>query len=184
MNDEIELVGSFADEENCAGAIRALKRARLEPVRVFAPIPSEHIAEAVGARKSPVRAFVLTGGIVGIITGFALTIGTSMEWNLIVGGKPVISIPPFVIIAFELMILFGGISAVLSFLFNARLPALEPTAGYSERFGSDRFGVMVRCAQADGARIESLLRTAGAEEVVHEGAPEQATTYVEGPDKQ
>ncbi len=182
MNGLTELIGSFADEENCVGAIRALKRARVEPTRAFAPFPSEHLLEAIGHRKSPLRALVLAGGITGALSGFALTIGTSMEWNLIAGGKPIISMPPFIIIAFELMILFGGISAVLGFLWWAGMPALDPIEGYSERFSADRFGILVKCPEADSARIEAILRGAGADEVVRNGTRNVGPTG-EGPNK-
>jgi hypothetical protein len=71
---------------------------------------------------------------------------------------------------FELMVLFGGISAVLGFLLNAGVPAFEIDAGYSSRFSGDRFGVVVRCEEGDSTRIESILRDAGAEEVGREAA--------------
>lgn len=167
MNAEIEVVGSFVQEEGCVHAVEALKREGIK-FRVFAPIPSEHLVHAIGRKLSPVRAFVLMGGITGVLTGLAITAGTSMEWNLVAGGKPVVSIPPFIIIMFELMILFGGLSAALSFFFFSGLPQLDPIPGYSTRFGSDRFGVAVECAESESAKIESLMRAAGAEEVVHE----------------
>ncbi|HVN28575.1 MAG TPA: DUF3341 domain-containing protein, partial [Candidatus Binataceae bacterium] len=122
----------------------------------------------LGRGISPVRVFTLIGGITGVLTGVAVTVGTSWEWNLIVGGKPVVSWPPFIIIMFELMILIGGLSAALSFFLFAGLPQLDPISGYSERFGADRFGIAVTCDQTDGSRIEALLRDAGAEDVAHE----------------
>jgi hypothetical protein len=167
MTAEVELVGTFAEEEECVHAVGALKRDGIA-FRVFSPIPSEHLLHAIGRGLSPVRAFVLLGGIAGVLTGLAVTVGTSWEWNLVAGGKPVVSIPPFIIIMFELMILFGGLSAALSFFFFARLPQLEPIAGYSERFGADRFGIAVTCDEGDIAKIETLLREAGAEDVAHE----------------
>jgi hypothetical protein len=167
MSAEIELVGTFADEKECVRAVEALKRSAVA-FRVFSPIPSEHLLHAIGRGLSPVRAFVLMGGISGVLTGLAVTVGTSWEWNLIVGGKPVVSLPPFIIIMFELMILFGGLSAALSFFFFARLPQLDPIAGYSERFGADRFGIAVKCEEADSAKIEAMMREAGAEEIAHE----------------
>ena len=50
----------------------------------------------------------------------------------------------------------------------ARLPQLDPIPGYSERFGADRFGIAVECDEAESARIEALMREAGAEEVAHQ----------------
>jgi len=170
MNGSVEIVGSFSDEQACARCIAMLRGLGPLAVRVFSPIPSHHIEHAIGKPKSTVRAFVLTGGILGILTALAITIGTSWEWNLVVGGKPIVSWPPFIVIIFELMILFGGISAVLSFLFNARVPAFEIEKGYSSRFSEDRFGIVVRCADGESARVESILKDAGAEEVVREAA--------------
>jgi molybdopterin-containing oxidoreductase family membrane subunit len=170
MSGSVEIVGSFADESGCTCAIERLRTANPIAVRVFSPIPSHHIEHAIGKRKSPVRAFVLTGGILGVISALTLTIGTSWEWNLVVGGKPIVSWPPFIVITFELMVLFGGISAVLGFLFNARVPAFEIDSRYSSRFSEDRFGLVVRCAEGDGARFETILRDAGAEDVGREAA--------------
>jgi Protein of unknown function (DUF3341) len=167
MTAEVELVGTFAAEEECVHAVGALKRDGIA-FRVFSPIPSEHLLHAIGRGLSPVRAFVLMGAIAGVLTGLAVTVGTSWEWNLVAGGKPVVSIPPFIIIMFELMILFGGLSAALSFFFFARLPQFDPIPGYSERFGADRFGIAVKCDEGDIAKIESLMREAGAEDVAHE----------------
>ncbi len=166
---EVRLVASFADEEQCVHAIERLREARLRP-QVFAPIPSEKINEALYEGRSRVRAWVLAGGIFGALSGFAITIGTSYEWNLNAGGKPIDSLPPYLIIVFELMILCGGIAGVLGFLFNAGVPALDPIAGYDTEFSGDRFGVTVSCAEADSARIEALLKEGGAEKVVREAA--------------
>jgi hypothetical protein len=170
MSGTMEIVGSFTDEQQCAHCIEKLRGLKAISVRVFSPIPSHHIEHAIGKPKSPVRAFVLAGGITGVLTAMALTIGTSWEWNLVVGGKPIVSWPPFIIIMFELMVLFGGISAVLSFLFNARVPAFEIKRGYSSRFSEDRFGIVVRCEETEGAKMESILKDAGAEEVAREAA--------------
>ena len=170
MSGDIELVGSFADEHECIHGVEALRGSKIQPARVFTPFPSEHLTEALGYGRSPVRKIVLAGGITGVLTGIALTVGTSWEWNLIVGGKPVVSIPPFIIICFELMILFGGICGLLGFIFNAGLPEVGEIEGYNERFGSDRFGVVVRCPESDSGRVEALLKEAGAENVYRESA--------------
>ncbi len=164
------IVGSFDDQELSARAIAALKKARIGEISWFSPIPPEHMEEVSHEKKSRVRALVLTGGIIGVLSGLAITIGTSYEWSLVAGGKPIISWPPFIVICFELMILLGGISAVTSFLINARMPAFDTAAGYQPRFGSDHFGVVVRCEEPDRTRVESILRESGAQEVLLEAA--------------
>jgi Protein of unknown function (DUF3341) len=176
MSSEIQVIASFTEEEFCEHAVAHLRNAGIENFRVFAPFPIETIQQELGRGISPVRLFVLLGGIAGVLTGFAVTAGTSMEWNLVAGGKPVISLPPFIIIMFELMVLFGGTFALLSFFFFATVPRLDPVPGYSERFSADRFGIAVPCASDDETQIgkvESILREAGAEEVARDDTPGQ-----------
>ena len=114
---------------------------------------------------SRVRLFTLIGGLTGTVSGFVLTIWSALQWGLVTGGKPIASIPPFVVIAFELTILFGGLATVLGMMLLARLPRLRQSPGYDPRFSNDRFGVAVRCAAGRGASVADVLRGAGAEEV-------------------
>ena len=60
-----------------------------------------------------------------------------------VGGKPIVSIPAFVVIAFELTILFGALSTVIGLFINTRLPNLKPLVVYDPEFSAGRFGVYV-----------------------------------------
>ena len=97
----------------------------------------------MGYGQSPVRVFALVGALTGTATGFALSIFTSMDWPLVVGGKPIVSIPAFVVIAFELTILFGALSTVIGLFINMRLPRLKPLVVYDPEFSAGRFGVYV-----------------------------------------
>ncbi len=170
MSDPVRILGVFTDEEECAEGIESLRRAGYSKLEVFSPIPSDRVLEALALKKSPVRVFVLVGGILGALSGFALTIGTSLTWPHVAGGKPIISITPYIVIAYELMILLGGLSGIAAFLLFGRLPAAESKIGYSERFSGDRFGVWVTCGPDQTGRAESLLRNSGAEEVERETA--------------
>jgi Protein of unknown function (DUF3341) len=170
MSDPVQIIGVFSSEEECIHGIETLRRDGFPHPRVFAPIPSDKILEALELPKSPVRLCVLLGGITGVLSGFALTIGTAWTWPHVAGGKPIVSLPPYIIIAFELMILFGALSGVGGFLFFNRFPRLESIKGYSPRFSDDRFGVLVTCAPEQSTRVELLLKDAGAEEVERETA--------------
>jgi len=165
----IAIIGSFADDAQCAQAIEELRAAQVVEFNTFSPIPSHRIEHAIGRKKSPVRWLVLVGGISGILTGLAITIGTTYEWRLNAGGKPLLSWPPFIVICFELMVLLGGISGFFGVLGLSGIPATEIAPGYDGRFGEDRFGIVVRCDEAEAARVESVMKESGAEEVVREG---------------
>ena len=94
------------------------------------------------------------------------------DWPLITGGKALYSIPPFVVIAFELTILFGAIAGMLGFLTLSRLPRLPglarpaTTLASDPRFSHDCFGVLIPCddeSQREAAR--AALEAAGAVEI-------------------
>ena len=170
----IEISSSFADEARCARAIEELRAAQIGDFNIFSPIPSHRIENAIGRKKSPVRWIVLVGGILGVLTGLAITIGTTYEWNLNAGGKPLVSWPPFIVICFELMVLLGGICGFFGVLGLSGVPTTESAPGYSGRFAEDRFGVVVRCDEAEAERVESMLKESGAEEVVREDEAQSA----------
>jgi hypothetical protein len=138
-------------------------------LEAMSPVPHHAIDEALEKPKSPVRVFTLVGCLLGAATGLTLTIATSMYYPLITGGKPIVSIPPFLVIVFELTILFGGLLTLGGMLLKARLPRLSIGPAYDPRFSEDRFGLWVRCDGRDSEKVAALLKNAGAEEVVRTG---------------
>ncbi len=162
-------LGIFADPQAMLRALSALREEGFADLTVFSPVPERAVWEALEPGPSGVRFWTLVGALLGCASGFALTIGTALDWPLRTSAKPIVSLPPFIIIAFELTILLGALGAVAGFLFNARLPRRTAKIVYDLRFSVDRFGLAVR----DGSRItkaHEILRAAGAEEVrVEEG---------------
>jgi Alternative complex III, ActD subunit len=164
----INVLGIFAHVDTATRAIRELRARGVRSIATYSPVPLDDFEEALtghGLPRSPVRLFTLVGALTGTASGFALTIWTALKWNLITGGKPVVSIPPFVPIAYELTILLGGLCTVLGLLVTTRLPSFRVPPRYDPRFSSDRFGIEVEVAPADRQAVEDLLRNAGAEEV-------------------
>ena len=118
---------------------------------------------------SPVRLITLIGGLTGCAAGFGMTIWMSHDWPLVVGGKTIGSIPPYVVIAFELTILLGDFSTVAAVALFSLLMGRRG-APYDPRFSDDQIGIFVP-ATGDQARVvEEMLRTAGAVEVRREAA--------------
>jgi hypothetical protein len=160
------VLGVFAFLDATLDAIKKLRAGGFTDFTVYSPIPRHEIEGALGQSVSPVRAFTLIGGIAGCAIGAWLTLWMSYDWPVVVGGKPVGSIPPYVIIMFEMTILFGALSTILGILFNALFAARRAgTIQYDARFSNDRFGIFVPGGSDKAARIESLLRESGADEV-------------------
>jgi hypothetical protein len=162
-----DVLGVFAHVDTTVEAIRQLRAKGFSDLTVYTPTPIEDIEQEVERVRplSKVRLFTLIGGLTGTATGFFLTIWSSLIWSLLTGGKDPVSYPPFIIIAFELTILFGGLSTVLAILVLGRLPKIRPSRAYDPRFTLDRFGVAVTCPADRADTVRALLSAAGAEEV-------------------
>ena len=162
---QIHTLAIFDEASKAAAAAGALRTDRLGDVTAYAPTLDHRIDTALGPGKSPVRVFTLIGGILGCALGFAFPIYTVLSWPHITGGKPLISIPPFVVIAFELTILLAALMTVAGFLLLSGLPRVRPGAPYDPRFSEDRWGVLVTCAPERADAVRARLNQAGAEEV-------------------
>jgi len=103
------VLGVFRYVDDAVEAVRALRQANLGPPAVFSPIPYPELERAMDQGPSLVRWVCFGGGLFGITAGFALCIYSVMSWPLVVGGKELISIPPFVVIGYECMILCGAL---------------------------------------------------------------------------
>ncbi len=159
------LVSVFDLPDDTALAIRKLKGRGFDEIESYAPAPFEQIDEAMDERPSKVRAFTLVGGLTGVFTGFLMQIWMSWEWPIKIAGKNFASIPPYVIIGFELTILFGGILTFLGLMLVGRLYPRPLDKAYSPRFSAEEFGVAVTVGERDVAEVDALLRSLSAKEV-------------------
>lgn len=120
----------------------------VDRMQIYLPFPVEEVEEILGRPVSKLNIITLLGAITGTITGFGFTIYTVLSWPLITGGKPLISIPAFVIIAFELTILFGAITSFLGFLSLSRLPDIRRILNPIEF--DNRFTIVIDDGEDDG----------------------------------
>jgi hypothetical protein len=162
------LVGIFDEPGPVADVARRLKNRGFEKLEIYAPAAFRELEDALDDRPSGVRSWTLVGGLLGVVTGYALTLWMANDWQLVVGGKPFSSVAPYTVIAFELTILFGGLATLLGLLVVGRLPYGafgKHDKGYSPRFSAEEFGVVVECSERDVAEVDALLRAHHALEV-------------------
>jgi hypothetical protein len=153
------LLASYDYLDSTLDVIRALRSEGFEEITAFSPYPEHAIEKALGYGASPVRLFTLVGGLTGAATGFAFTIFTSMDWPLVTGGKPIVSIPAYVIISFELTILFGVLATVIGVFWNMRIPDLKADVVYDPEFGAGRYGVYVTVPRDRTTRARQILES-------------------------
>lgn len=149
--------------------IAELKAAGYKNPTVLTPFPRHEVEDLLyEGEPSPVRWFTLVGGMTGATLAFSLCSLTHMNWPMILpGGKPVVSIPPFLVITFEGTILWGSLFTFIAMMLFTRLPARNlPKAVEDPRFSNDRFGIVLEnVGSQDEHKIKHLLHHSGAEEV-------------------
>jgi hypothetical protein len=153
------LLASFDYLDDTIKAIKELRRAGHKDLTVYAPLPEHHIEEALGYGQGPVRTFTLVGALTGTATALAFTTWTAMDWPLVVGGKPMLSIPAFVIIMFEMTILFGALSTVIGLFINTRLPHTRPLVVFDPEFSGGRFGIYAPAAEGAMGDVRKILES-------------------------
>lgn len=154
--------------------IHDLHKAGFRDFTVLSPIPRHEIEEIMYGQQepSPVRWFTLAGGILGGSMVFSLAALTHANWPMIIpGGKPLVSIPPFLVITFEGTILWASMFTLFALLYFCGLPATKlPPQMEDPRFTNDCFGIVFERTGAHAEKIAHILEHSGAIEVTGGGA--------------
>ena len=158
-------VGLFSEPQSALAAAGKLKGAGFATPELMSPVPLEGVEEVLGEKKSVIKNFTFFGALFGGISGFVLAAGTAVLYLHPTGGRPIITFPPFLIITYEMTILFGIVFTVLGFFISARLPAIRDRV-YVPESAVDKFAVAVVYDNDEHfKRAEAILREAGAEQV-------------------
>lgn len=161
----MKILGVYDSAGKAAAAASAVRQAHQGDVVAHSPTADPLLVDPRTVRNSPLRLVTLLGGLAGCAIGIALPVYTMLDWSLTVGGKPILSIPPIVIIAFELSMLGATLSGFLGFLVLGGLPRMGTGRAFDTRYTDDRFAIVVTCAESDGDAVRAHLERAGAEEV-------------------
>lgn len=165
MSDKQGVLGIFSYVDVTVDTVKKLKDAGFKNLRVFSPVPNHEIEEVMDEPESIVRFFTLFGAMLGAACGVGFTVLMSTDWPISVSAKPIVSLPPFMVIIFELTILMGALSTLLGLLINSRLRNNAPSTMYDARFSEDKFGVMITCEKDSVKDAEEILTSQGAEDI-------------------
>ncbi len=159
-------VFALLDEvDQAAGAVEALQKAGIpdEQVEIMSGIPLEH--EVLGRPKVPERMTVITptGAIIGFITAVLFTFGTVALYSIRVGGHEYFTLPPKLIIIYELTMLGIILSTFFAGTFwqSGLLPFRRKL--YDPSISDGRIGIVVSVPETQRAQVEEILRQWGAE---------------------
>jgi hypothetical protein len=141
------IMAEFDSPTDLVAAARRTYEAGYQKIDAYSPFPIEELAEAIGFHHNAVPLVVLIGGLVGCLSGYALQYWVSViTYPINVGGRPFHSWPAFIVVTFEMTILFAGLAAVLGMLALNGLPMPYHPVFNVPRFAfatKDRFFLMV-----------------------------------------
>ena len=137
------IFGVSAEFDNPTALVSAARAARdqgYRKIEAYSPFPIEELNDVLHLHKNKLPLIVLLGGITGGLTGYLLQYYvTVIEFPINIAGRPLHSWPAYIIITFELTILFAAISAVLGLLALCGLPM-----PYHPMFNVPRFATASR----------------------------------------
>ena len=137
------LMVEFKDHEEVVAAATRAHAAGYRCMDAYSPFPVEGLAEALGRKPTIVPLIVLIGAICGGVGGYFMQYyALGIDYPINIAGRPFHSWPAFIPITFEMTVLFGSISAIVSMLLLNGLP--EPhhpvfNVPEFERASVDRF---------------------------------------------
>ncbi|HEX2961003.1 MAG TPA: quinol:electron acceptor oxidoreductase subunit ActD [Ignavibacteriales bacterium] len=146
----------FSEPDEMLRAVKILCDAGYDRMEVFSPTKIEKLEAIVHVPVSPVKYWALFGAIFGFFFGLVLAIGTSQLNDLIVGGKPPVTLIPYWIVAFEGGVLFGALFNLIGLIIHAHLFKTSSLHGYEPRFSKDKYGVIVQYSILEGDKIKKL----------------------------
>lgn len=163
------LVGIYDDEDVLLNAVKDVREKGVKIHEVYTPFPVHGLEHALGYKESrlPIVAFLfaMTG------TTLALTMQIFMmtvDWPMVVGGKPYLPFPDFIPITFELSVLLAAFGMVGTFFVKSDLKPykLYPRM-FDERSTDDKHVMAIDLAlnSTEASKIETILKESGASEV-------------------
>ncbi|RYG75316.1 DUF3341 domain-containing protein [bacterium] len=157
----------FDDTDRLIAAARTLRNAGYTRMDAYTPMPVEGLSEAIGFRNKQMPSLMLCGAIFGGTTGYFMQwFANTQSYVLNLGGRPYHTWPNFIVITFEMTILFSALTGVFGMLALNGLPTLyHPiynTPGF-ERASQDRYflAVEARDKNFDFDKTMELMKSLG-----------------------
>lgn len=96
-----------------------------EQLDVRTPYHLSEVESLLGQAPSKLPLFALGGALAGFGGGFLMAALTSLDWPIVTGGKPIVAVPPFLLIGYLMTILIGSLASFAGFLLLARMPRID-----------------------------------------------------------
>ncbi len=163
-------VGVFTDESDILAATEATRAEGYLIVDVYTPYAVHGLPEAMGLAPSRLTwicfALAMCGFTAAILAQFWIA---GVNWPINVGGKPFNSLPAYLPVMFECIVLAGGVGVTLIMLARNRLYPGKPEQLIHPDVTNHRFALAVeqRDSSFDLARLTTLWERRHVVEIIH-----------------
>lgn len=174
-----KLYGLMAEFDSPAQIVAAAEKVRDAGYRWWdchTPFPVHGLDKAMGIKATILPVLVFFGGLTGTIAALVLQIFTNATsfdlWAIVwvrgydyfISGKPLLSLPAFIPVTFELTVLLASLTAVGGLLILNGLPRLYHPVFKSSRFArasDDRFFLVIeaRDPKFSRSKTEAMLQS-------------------------
>jgi len=162
------LMAEFVNADDVVTAARQIRTAGYKKVDGYSPYPMESLIHELDQHHSWVPTIVLGGGLTGLFAGYGLQYWSSViEYPMNIGGRPFHSWVSFIPPAFETLVLFASISAVVGMLALNGFPRPYHPVFNIEEFtkgaSNDKFYLVIEAADPkfDAAKTADFLKSLG-----------------------
>jgi hypothetical protein len=158
MEDKNYISAFFDDEQPLLKAVKELKSNNIEILDVLTPFPVHGLDKALEMKVSRIPSIGFIFGVIGAIfgLGFQVWVFTS-DYPLNIGGKPFLSIPSFIPVAFEVTILFSAIAMAAAFFIKSKLKPQKKYDIIDDRLTDDRFAILID-NKTDKKKVQEILK--------------------------
>jgi hypothetical protein len=163
---DLRYYGALAEFETPEMLIAAAERARKAGYRdldAFTPFPVYELNAVLRLRDRRVPWFGLAGGIFGFALALGMQLFTNFDYPINVGGRPLYALSAFMVVCFELTVLFSALMSAIGMLALNGLPRLNHPVFSAPSFfraSRDRFFLCVLASDEkfDAHKTRQFLR--------------------------
>jgi len=119
------LLAEFSRPEQLVEAVRRARRAGFRAIDAYSPFPVEALGEALDCHDNRVAWLTFGGGVFGAAVGYLTQVYANVAYPIDIGGRPLLPWQAFMLITFELTVLFAVLFSIGGMLALNHLPRLH-----------------------------------------------------------
>jgi hypothetical protein len=144
-------IASFATAADVLAAALAARQKELVIRDIYTPYPVHGLDQAMGVGPTRLPWACFAFGLLGVVVALWFQFWSmTQDWLMNVGGKPLNSLPAYVPVTFEMMVLLAGVGVFVAFLLSCRLFPGKRATVLPPGVTKDQFVMVLEAAPVDG----------------------------------